>query len=190
MQQVAPRQVLDVTTPTSNPFPLLSPWAPYSTDPQPSAELPGTAWPALVIPRAKCLDLQCTTDVQHLVPLNPLALSYISHIRCGGEHPPMFTALRVTEGEARRRWPGVGQDAAIGSSETEMPLSPTKMRFLPIFPPPPHTPHTPHPSPEHPSPKADLEQQQHTKDTALNSNCTARHPSPNLHRALRRHHLV
>ena len=30
----------------------------------------------------------------------PLALRYVSHIGCGGEHPPDFTAMGLTECEA------------------------------------------------------------------------------------------
>ena len=37
---------------------------------------------------AKCLNMLRTTGGYQLVNRNPLALCYISHIICGGEHPP------------------------------------------------------------------------------------------------------
>ena len=47
-----------------------------------------------------------TTDGQHSVPRYTLALCCIFHIRCGGEHPPNFNVVIVTECEACRRWHG------------------------------------------------------------------------------------
>ena len=34
------------------------------------------------------------------------ALSYVSHIKFGGEHPQNFTALGESERDAGRRWRG------------------------------------------------------------------------------------
>ena len=43
-----------------------------------------------------------TTDGSHLAIRNPQALCHNPHVRCGGEHPPNFASVGMTDGETRR----------------------------------------------------------------------------------------
>ena len=72
-------------------------------------------------PMAKCPDILRTTDGYRLVIRIPVALWYVSQIRCGGDRPPNFMASgRLFVGHCRRRHgrdvkgqPGVGLSNAL-----------------------------------------------------------------------------
>ena len=69
---------------------------------------------------------------QHsVIPNSPC---FISHIGCGGEHPPDFTAMGLTECEAMPApaWEGrQGAEATLVSRGTTVPLSPANTTFPP-----------------------------------------------------------
>ena len=59
--------------------------------------------------KAKCLEMQRTTGVQHTVIRKPLILCYISHIG-GGEHPPNVTG-KISCGA----WPAPAREGCQGA---------------------------------------------------------------------------
>ena len=79
---------------------------------------------------AKCLEMLCTTNGQHLAIWNPLDLCYISHIS-GGEYPPNVPVLENTECEACWCWHGgtPRAEAAHVRTGTIVPLPTTQKLF-------------------------------------------------------------
>ena len=80
-------------------------------------------------PRGKRLELQRTTDVQHLVMWNPLS-TVLQVPTSVVKAPSKLQGPEMAEGEACQRWQGEwmppGQNGAILSSGTDIQLSALK----------------------------------------------------------------